>query len=60
MNPKIEQAMRELERHGYQREAQRAYQRWAAGERFELETTSDNRDELAKSSVKAANQEVAR
>jgi len=60
MNQKIEQAMLELERHGYHREAQRAYQRWEAGERFELETTSDNRDELAKSSVKAANQEAAR
>jgi hypothetical protein len=60
MNPKIEQAMRELERHGYQREAQRAYQRWAAGERFDLQTTCDNRDALLKSSVKAANQEATR
>ena len=58
MNTKIQQAIDEMTRAGYQREADEAYRRWLSGERYDLASKSRNRDALVKLAVKAANAEA--
>ena len=55
MNRLIQSAIEEMTRSGYQRQAERAYERWQQGERFELDSHCVNEDRLVQSRIKAAN-----